>query len=960
MQQNNLNSFLKSSINPEETLVGRPHGGIGFIYRNVEGLTFTCPDTDNDRLAIMKISHRQSGRIVLNLIGVYLPHHNGSPEQIALYSDCLDQLHSILEDCTMGPVLIVGDMNAAIPRYFNQSQGWYRYRPYNHHSKLLFDFIVDNNLSVANYEHSQPINYTYESGNNRTYIDHVLVSSYALSEVTGCKILYEMDWNSDHLPLRTQFQVQVPTSLDTSGMNPDYIINPPRFPRINWENKCTRELYAKKVDEIINSNNIDTVLSNCKDVQSGVDALYAAVVDTMHKASSLASSPAPRTKGPRRRPWWSFSCTTARDTCRFWRQLWIAKNRDRNSQVFQIYKHTKKLYRNARRDAMKNFNKTNFNVLSNLFRSGNTKKFWNKVRAYKNSNDNNCDDIDIHSLKNSFEEKFSNTGDCSNSTVSEFESYVKDKYNNLKGVLYNICPFQYHQIVKYIKRLKSGRAPGLDGITPEHIKYSINSKIPEILCSLFNTCVKYGVLPNQFLKSMLLPIIKKPMLNPSLPNNYRPIMLSSVLSKIIEYAILDNTLHEFGDSQYGFTEGRDTKMAIATTVDVINYCQSQGSTVYACTLDAEKAFDAIPHCVLLYKSSEVIANHWWRLLYIWYHNSYATVKWNNKLSNLFKIEKGTRQGGLTSPFLFNVIYQDIIYELSNMSGGIRIGNYAFNVFCYADDILLTSLTVTGLQKLIDLANNRLSDIGLNFNVEKTSCVIFGKNFLLNPRWTLNNSVITVKDKIDYLGATLNDSDVHINNRISKCRKAFYNLQGAGMCSNGVEPRVISYLWKAALQPIILYGNECFPLSSRNVKSCNKLQSKHIKASLGLSKYLRSTPLLTSLTIGNIDDIIKGNTLKLFNAIMNNSARAKHFYMYLIRNPEKYCKDTLYNRSINICSENSLKFVNILFDKSYLKFKCNILRSKSFVHDCLSDSSKYLSCNYNNDNRYLLGLMLKPL
>ena len=473
LQQNNLNSFLKSSINPEETLVGRPHGGIGFIYRNVEGLTFTCPDTDNDRLAIMKISHRQSGRIVLNLIGVYLPHHNGSPEQIALYSDCLDQLHSILEDCTMGPVLIVGDMNAAIPRYFNQSQGWYRYRPYNHHSKLLFDFIVDKNLSVANYEHSQPINYTYESGNNRTYIDHVLVSSYALSEVTGCKILYEMDWNSDHLPLRTQFQVQVPTSPDTSGMNPDYIINPPRFPRINWENKCTRELYAKKVDEIINSNNIDTVLSNCKDVQSGVDALYAAVVDTMHKASSRASSPAPRTKGPRRRPWWSFSCTTARDTCRFWRQLWTMNNRDRNSQVFQIYKHTKKMYRNARRDAMKNFNKTNFNVLSNLFRTSDTKKFWNKVRAYKNSNNNNCDDIDIHCLKNSFEEKFRNTANCCNSTVIEYESNVRDKYHNVKDVLYNISPFQYHQIAKYIKRLKPGRAPGLDGITPKHIKYLV-------------------------------------------------------------------------------------------------------------------------------------------------------------------------------------------------------------------------------------------------------------------------------------------------------------------------------------------------------------------------------------------------------------------------------------------------------------------------------------------------------
>ena len=67
------------------------------------------------------------------------------------------------------------------------------------------------------------------------------------------------------------------------------------------------------------------------------------------------------------------------------------------------------------------------------------------------------------------------------------------------------------------------------------------------------------------------------------------------------------------------------------------------------------------------------------------------------------INKGTRQGGLSSPFLFNLMYQDIVNELSEMNVGISINNTTYNTFCYADDLLLCSLTISGLQKLIDRA-----------------------------------------------------------------------------------------------------------------------------------------------------------------------------------------------------------------------------------------------------------------
>ena len=50
---------------------------------------------------------------------------------------------------------------------------------------------------------------------------------------------------------------------------------------------------------------------------------------------------------------------------------------------------------------------------------------------------------------------------------------------------------------------------------------------------------------------------------------------------------------------------------------------------------------------------------------------------------------------------------------------------SFNTFCYADDILLCSLTVTGLQRMIDIANEYVSSHGLSFNPMKTECILFG-------------------------------------------------------------------------------------------------------------------------------------------------------------------------------------------------------------------------------------------
>jgi hypothetical protein len=386
---------------------------------------------------------------------------------------------------------------------------------------------------------------------------------------------------------------------------------------------------------------------------------------------------------------------------------------------------------------------------------------------------------------------------------------------------------------------------------------------------------------------------------------------------------------------------------------------SRGSQVYGCTLDAEKAFDGVPHSILLYKSLNVMPDHWWRMLYSWYEDLKVLIKWNGKVSAPVKIEKGTRQGGLSSPFLFNLLYEDLIHQLSDIAGGIKINGLSYNVFCYADDLLLTSTTVTGLQKLIDHANTYITNHGLSFNATKSSCIIFGKNsFVKQPSWLLNNSSIEVVTEIDYLGAIIgnNYNQSHVSKRVKSCRRSFYNLQSAGLCNNGVKPKVASYLWSSALQPMLLYANHCFNLHKYQLLEYTRIQSKLVKASIGLSKFLRSTPLICALRINSIGALYDVNSVKLYHSIITSSTRGRNFDFHRIRKNDNCI--TLDKRVAKICNVNKFSNVRILMNDDYRK-DC-IKKINAFpVQDGLIDSCQMLLKHYTNDDKAMLKLLLKP-
>ena len=109
---------------------------------------------------------------------------------------------------------------------------------------------------------------------------------------------------------------------------------------------------------------------------------------------------------------------------------------------------------------------------------------------------------------------------------------------------------------KCVCGMKLGKAPGIDGIEAEHLRYA-HPRICVTLAILFNAMIIHGVVPSMFGLGIVVPLIKGHNLDNSISENYRGITLSTHISKIFEMCILDLYSHHFvtSDLQFGFKKG---------------------------------------------------------------------------------------------------------------------------------------------------------------------------------------------------------------------------------------------------------------------------------------------------------------------------------------------------------------------------------------------------------------------
>jgi len=126
------------------------------------------------------------------------------------------------------------------------------------------------------------------------------------------------------------------------------------------------------------------------------------------------------------------------------------------------------------------------------------------------------------------------------------------------------------------------------------------------------------------MSQITMPIYKGGGKDPLDVNSYRGI---SVISKVLEYLILDRLEPLFMEAglphpnQSAYRKRVSCADAIFATQEVINRYLQEGSKVYMCLYDLQKAFDSVEFPVLLKRLFDVGVNSkTWCILHSWYAN----------------------------------------------------------------------------------------------------------------------------------------------------------------------------------------------------------------------------------------------------------------------------------------------------------------------------------------------------
>ncbi len=292
-----------------------------------------------------------------------------------------------------------------------------------------------------------------------------------------------------------------------------------------------------------------------------------------------------------------------------------------------------------------------------------------------------------------------------------------------------------------------------------------------------------------------------------------------ILSRIILSRIKSKVDEKLRPNQAGFRSNRSTIDQITTLRIIIEQAKEWNSQLFVNFIDYKKAFDSLDRTSLWkilrhYGIPHKIIN----IIKSMYEGGGGKVMFKGKLSDLFEIKTGVRQGCLLSPFLF-LLAIDWIMKQCEAKDGIQWNlTDHLNDLDYADDIGLLSTTRNQMQRKTDKIADTSKKIGLNINIPKTK--ILRVNATFQQAIHIGETNLEDVSSFEYLGSKIDEhggTDADVQARICKARSAFACLSKIWN-SRTLWVQTKLRLFNSNVMSVLLYGAEtCFLKKSHEAK-----------------------------------------------------------------------------------------------------------------------------------------------
>ena len=393
---------------------------------------------------------------------------------------------------------------------------------------------------------------------------------------------------------------------------------------------------------------------------------------------------------------------------------------------------------------------------------------------------------------------------------------------------------------------------------------------PSIHRLIFDLSLSRETFNTNWKQANVTPVFKKG--DSSLTNNYRPISLLSVVSKVMERCIFKYLHNHLVDNsiitpfQSGFTHGDSAVNQLIHLNDTFCKALDQGKEVRVVFFDISKAFDRVWHKGLLKKLEYIgITGE----LLLWFENYLSNreqrVIIRNGKSDFKAIGAGVPQGSILGPILFLIFINDIV---ENISSHIRLFADDTTLFLIVNNPNETALTLNSdIDKIVDWSNKWF----VTFNPIKTESLVISRKIRkpFHPCLYMDHTLITEVENHKHLGIIFSENGTwleHINyiiqkanNRLNILRKLKFTIDRASL-----EKLYFSYI-----RPLLEYGDVIWC----NIPNylINQLENINIEAArimTGATKLVSLNKLYEDTCWTTLESRRKRHRLRIFHKMYN--------------------------------------------------------------------------------------------
>ncbi|KAK3553157.1 hypothetical protein QTP86_031731 [Hemibagrus guttatus] len=248
------------------------------------------------------------------------------------------------------------------------------------------------------------------------------------------------------------------------------------------------------------------------------------------------------------------------------------------------------------------------------------------------------------------------------------ENEREKRVEGVNSVEQKVDKIRKDEVRKALKRMKSGKAVGPDDI-PVEVWKCLGEAAVEFLASLFNRVLESERMPEEWRRSVLVPIFKNKGDVQSC-SKYRGIKLMSHTMKLWE-RVVEARLRkvvEICEQQYGFMPRKSTTDAIFALRILMEKYRDGQKELHCVFVDLEKAYDRVPREELWYcmRKSGVVEKYV-RVMQDMYERSRTVVRCAVGQTEEFNVEVGLHQGSALSPFLFAIVMDQLSEEVRQES-----------------------------------------------------------------------------------------------------------------------------------------------------------------------------------------------------------------------------------------------------------------------------------------------------